>query len=104
MYEDDDVSVFTLLYSDPDIKCVMEKAPTFMNGAFIHTEVNTFSKSKYKKYKLLWEQIVAYLREQNIVNIYALPTDDVAEKWETHFNFVDTGVYYEGQKIMKYRG
>lgn len=104
MFEDDEVSTFCLLYADPDIKCVMERAPAFMEGAFIHTEVHEFSKSKYAKYKYLWPQIVNYLEEQGIKNIYALPTDDKAEKWETHFGFVDTGVTFEGQKIMKYRG
>lgn len=102
MFIDDDVSKFTVLYNDEDIKVIAEIAPSFMDGVFIHTEVKTFSISKYKKYKKIWDSILTCLDAGSIKNIYALPTDDVAEKWETKFGFVDTGVYYEHQKIMKY--
>lgn len=104
MYEDDEVSKFQLLYEDEDITIVMEQAPSFMRGAFIHTNVRAFSKERYKKYKYIWNRLVEYLHSNNIYNIYALPTDTKAEKWETKFGFVDTGVQYEGQKIMKYLG
>lgn len=103
MYEDDDVSTFCVLYEDDDIKCVMERAPSFMDGAFIHTEVKGFSKNKFKKFKALWPEGVKYLRSQGINNLYALPPNEQAERWEKAFSFVDSGVTYEGQKIMVYK-
>lgn len=104
MYEDDGISRFQLLYDDADLKIVMEVAPSFMRGVFIHSEVKSFSKSKYGKAKYVWSRLVEYLHSHDIHNIYALPTDSIAEKWETKFGFVDTGVTFEGQKIMKYLG
>lgn len=104
MYEDDEISTFHVLYDDSDIKVVIETAPSFLDGVFVHTNVKEFNLSRYKKYKSLWKDIVAYLGEIGVDNIYALPTDDKAEKWETKFSFVDTRVTYEGSKIMKYVG
>ena len=103
MYKNDGVSVFHTLYEDEDVHVVFELAPTFMEGVFIHTTVKNFSLSKMKKFKQLWPHIVGYIHNIGVYNIYALPTDDMAEKWERQFSFIDTGVTYEGQKIMKYR-
>lgn len=99
-----DIVRFITLYEDDDITLLAEIAPSFMDGVFLHTEVKQFSLSKMKKYISLWGEIVPYLHEQGHRNIYALPTDSVAEKWETKFGFKDTGVFFEGQKIMKYMG
>lgn len=103
-YINDEVSTFHHLYEDEDILVTFEVAPVFMQGAFIHTTVKSkLTLSKWRKFKGLWPHIVGFLHNIGVYNIYALPTDEMAEKWEKHFYFVDTGVTYEGQKIMKYK-
>ena len=47
-------------------------------------------------------EVIEYLNSCDIYKIYALPPDEVAKKWQVMFGFVDTGVTYEGQVIMKY--
>ncbi len=96
------ISTFVTLYESDNAKLIMERAPYFMDGVFMHTEIKHFSKSLYKEYQDVWNSVVVYLKERGVNNIYALPTDEMAEKWETKFGFVDTGVTFEGQKIMKF--
>lgn len=95
-------SKFTTLYEDKDAVLIMEEAPYFMDGVFMHTTIKHFSKSLYKNYHNIWNDVVDVLKFNGVNNIYALPTDEMAEKWETKFGFVDTGVTFEGQKIMKW--
>lgn len=101
-YENDEVSTFHILYEDEDIQLVVESAPSFMEGVFVHTQVKHFSKNRYKKFQKKWMEVIEYLNSCDIYKIYALPPDEVAKKWQVMFGFVDTGVTYEGQVIMKY--
>jgi hypothetical protein len=88
-----------VLYSDDDITISLQYYEK-TNMYFIHSKVNQWSLSKYKKYLLIFGGILNNLKDKNILTVYAIPPSEKEEKWESLFGFKDTGMKVQEFKLM----
>src|SRR4030042_5937416 len=87
------------VYSDEDIILHLVYF-TEQNLCFIHSEVKKWSLSKYKKYLLVFAEILNQLHKEGIDELFAIPPTEKEEKWQGLFGFVDTGHRIEGYTVM----
>lgn len=85
-----------LIYSDDILDVSIEICPQIKTGVFVHSNVKSFSVSKFKRMLIAWAWVCQTLKEQGWANVYALPPSAKEEKWETLF-----GMYYTGIKVNK---
>lgn len=93
---------YFLIYKDADVEVVGELYDDIVGGVVLNTEVEYFSLSTYKKFKVVWELIKQDLQQLGIEYALALPLDDKSIRWEEHWGFKDTGIIIEGHKLMRY--
>ena len=87
VYSDDDI-VLNLVYFAEQKVC------------FIHSDVKKWSLSKYKKYLLIFAEILNQLHKEGIDELFAVPPTEKEEKWQGLFGFTDTGHKIDSYKVM----
>lgn len=87
------------IYSDEDINISMEKFPLLPKGWLLHTKVNSWSISKYKKYLLIFGNLLNNIQDNKL---YAIPPSEKEEKWQMLFGFKDSGLRVGSYKIMEF--
>lgn len=89
-----------VVYFDEDVKVSLEWVDV-LNSYAIHTKVNEWSLSKYKKYLSVFAEILNTLEKEGVTKIYAIPPSEKEEKWEELFGFKDSGLRIGQYKIME---
>ena len=83
------------LYIENDI-------PHMLDGVFIHWEIKKWCPSKVRQYKKMWANITDQLTDKGVKGIYALPPSEFEEKLIRMFSFKDTGLRFNGNKLMRH--
>jgi hypothetical protein len=74
----------------------------YLEGIFIHWDIYNWTPSNVRKYKRMWLDIVVNLHNKGLKDIYALPPSEFEEKLIKMFGFKDTGLLFNGFKIMRH--
>jgi hypothetical protein len=90
-----------VIYSDDIVDVSIEICPEITTGVFIHTNVKSFSVSKYKRMLVIWANICSKLKEDGWEYVYALPPGKKEEKWETLFGLEFAGLLINKHKLMR---
>lgn len=70
------------------------------NKIFVHCTVKKWTVSIYKDFKKRFEDLINYLRSQGVSELYAVPTDENAAKFDRLFGFSvdpDLKALHDGQ-------
>jgi len=91
----------TPIYSSEDGKVYIDNSVNgYLNGAFLHLELNNWSVSKFKLYKKIWVKIQEYLIAHGYEDVYALIPDE-KEKLIKMFGLTDTGIRINKFKLLR---
>jgi hypothetical protein len=89
------------IYSSDDGRVFIDTSVGgYLDGAFLHLELNNWSISKYKLYRKIWIKIQEYLLQEGYKDVYALPPDD-KEKLIKMFGLEDTGIRINTYKLLR---
>lgn len=95
-------SKILLLKTEDGCLYIENEIPDMLEGVFIHWDIYNWTPSKVRKYKVMWLNIINVLHSKGIKGIYALPPSEFEEKLIKMFNFKDTGLTFNGYKLMRY--
>lgn len=81
---------------------IENEAKHFIDGIFIHWDVYIWKVSKVRYYKELWHTIISPRLLSSYGKIYAIPPGPKEEKLIKMFGFKDTGLRFQGNKLLMY--
>lgn len=81
---------------------IENEAKHFIEGIFIHWDVYQWSHNKVRYYRELWHNVICPKLLAKYKNIYAIPPTEKEEKLIKMFGFIDTGLRFQGNKLLMY--
>ena len=89
------------IYSSTDASLYLDKSVDgYLNGAFLHLEINVWSVSKFKLYLRIWGKAQILLRDRGYTEAYTLALDE-KEKLIKMFGFKDTDICINKLKLLR---
>lgn len=73
-----------------------------LSGIFIHWDIYTWSPSKVKYYKQLWNECIVGKLMNKFGKVYAIPPSEHEEKLIKMFGMKYTGLTFQGNKLYTY--
>ena len=92
---------YKIFESEDCILYMENEIPGMLEGVFLHWEIFSWSHSKVKKYRKLFAHVINKLNTEGIQNMYAIAPSSFEEKLIKMFGFEDTGLLFNGYKLMR---
>ena len=81
---------------------IENEAKHFIEGIFFHWDIYVWSHTKVRYYRELWHNIICPKLLVFYKEIYAIPPTEKEEKLIKMFGFEDTGLRFQGNKLLIY--